>query len=148
VLKIGRAFNDDACALLDAEWIDLIGFVRSEDTPSDGPKRMRELYQGALGCAGVLRREGMNVLAGVWPEPKPVIPDFAYAVLAVSPRVLTGRHKTPAHPARPARIGADADRLGSRLSLPGDASGFGLRARLDDEDRLNAHAAIGDYWGP
>jgi len=90
MLKIGRAFTDEACTLLDelAEWIDLIGFVRSDLTPSDGPKRMRELYQGALGCAQRLRREGMNVLAGVWSDPKPNIPDFTYAVLAVTPRAL------------------------------------------------------------
>ena len=90
MLKIGRAFSDDACALLDelAEWIDLIGFVRSKDTPSDGPKRMRELYQGALNCVQRLRSEGMHVLAGVWAEAKPGIPDFTYAVLAVSPRAL------------------------------------------------------------
>lgn len=90
MLKIGRGFNDEACALLDelAEWIDLIGFVRSEVTPSDGPKRMRELYQGALNCAQRLRSEGMSVLAGAWPEAKPGIPDFTYAVLAVSPRSL------------------------------------------------------------
>lgn len=90
MLKIGRAFSDEACALLDelAEWVDLIGFVRSDLTPSDGPKRMRELYQGALNCAQRLRREGMNMLAGVWHDPKPAIPDFTYAVLAVSPRAL------------------------------------------------------------
>lgn len=90
MLKIGRAYSDNACTLLDelAEWIDLIGFVRGENTPSDGPKRVRELYQGALNCAQRLRSEGMTVLAGVWPEPKPGIPDFMYAVLAVSPRAL------------------------------------------------------------
>ncbi|MDX2277288.1 MAG: helix-turn-helix domain-containing protein [Hyphomonadaceae bacterium] len=90
ILKIGGAFSDDAGFLLDelAEWIDLIGFVRGDVTPADGPKRMRELYQGALECAQRLRREGMNVLAGVWPDARPTIPDFNYAVLAVSPRSL------------------------------------------------------------
>lgn len=90
MLKIGRAFDDEACALLDelAEWIDLIGFVGSDVTPTDGPKRMRELYQGALGCTRRLRGAGMNVLAGVWSNPKPAVPDFAYAVLAISPRAL------------------------------------------------------------
>lgn len=90
MLKIGRGFDEDARALLDglAEWIDLIGFVRSDVTPADGPKRMRELYQGALGCARRLRGVGMNVLAGVWTNPKPTVPDFAYAILAISPRAL------------------------------------------------------------
>ena len=90
MLKIGRAFSDEASALLDdlAEWIDFIGFVRSDLTPSEGPKRMRELYQGALDCVQRLRREGMNVLAGVWQDPKPAIPEYSYAVLAISPRAL------------------------------------------------------------
>lgn len=90
ILKIGRGFGDDGAALLDelAEWIDLIGFVRSDVTPSDGPKRMRDLYQGALDCTQRLRGEGMNVLAGVWPDPRPTLPGFTYALLAVSPRAL------------------------------------------------------------
>lgn len=90
MLKLGRGHGAEACALLDelAEWIDLIGFVRSDVTPSDGPKRMRELYRGALSCAERLRSVGMHVLAGVWPDPKPAIPEYTFAVLAVSPRAL------------------------------------------------------------
>jgi hypothetical protein len=89
MLKIGRAFSDEASQLLDelAEWIDLIGFVRSE-TRSDGPKRMRELYKLTLDCAQRLRHEGMSVLAGVLSDPKPAIADFRYAVLAMSPRAI------------------------------------------------------------
>lgn len=90
MLKIGRGFSDEACTRLDqlAEWIDFVGFVRSDVTPSDGPKRMRELYQSALERTQLLRREGMNVLAGVWPDARPDIPAFKYAILAISPRAL------------------------------------------------------------
>lgn len=90
MLKLGRAHDEEAAMRVDelAEWIDLIGFVRSDLTPSDEPKRMRELYRGALDCAQSLRGLGMHVLAGVWEDPRPAIADFAYAVLAISPRAL------------------------------------------------------------
>jgi len=90
MLKLGRGYGEPEAVILDelAEWIDLIGFVRSEIIPSDGSKRMRELYRDTLGCVEKLRGAGMTVLAGVWPCPKPGIPEFAYAVLAISPRAL------------------------------------------------------------
>lgn len=88
--KLGRGHDEEAAVRLDqlAEWIDLIAFVRSDLTPSYGSKRMRELYRGALDCAQRLRGAGMHVLAGVWDDPKPAIPEYAYAVLAILPRAL------------------------------------------------------------
>jgi transcriptional regulator with XRE-family HTH domain len=98
ILKMGRGHSAESCDALDelAEWLDLIAFVRSNLTPSKEPKRLRELYRGALDCVARLRATGMNVIAGVWPDPRPGIPDFTVAVLAISPRALDpGAAKRP-----------------------------------------------------
>ncbi|MBB2834982.1 UNVERIFIED_ORG: transcriptional regulator with XRE-family HTH domain [Rhizobium esperanzae] len=76
--------HDDDIANL-AEWIDLAGFILSEEIERDGqePKR-RRLYRDIQDHVTEMERQGLTVLVGVMDAPQPRFPDVKVAILAIT----------------------------------------------------------------
>ncbi|MEV4610784.1 helix-turn-helix transcriptional regulator [Neorhizobium sp. LMR1-1-1.1] len=76
--------HDDDIANL-ADWIDLAGFILSEEIEGSGqePKK-RRLYGDIQDHVTNMERQGLTVLVGVMDAPQPELPDAKIAILAIS----------------------------------------------------------------
>jgi hypothetical protein len=76
--------HDDDIANL-AEWIDLAGFILSEEIERDDlePKR-RRLYRDIQDHVTGMERQGLTVLVGVMDAPQPRLPDLKVAILVIT----------------------------------------------------------------
>ena len=76
--------HDDYIANL-AEWIDLAGFILSEEIERDGqePNR-RRLYGDIQDHVTEMERQGLTVLVGIMDAPQPRFADVKVTILAIT----------------------------------------------------------------
>ncbi|TAZ22367.1 XRE family transcriptional regulator [Rhizobium ruizarguesonis] len=76
--------HDDDIANL-AEWIDLAGFILSEEIERDRQKsERRRLYNDIHKHVAEMERQGLTVLIGIMDAPQPQFPDAQVAILAIT----------------------------------------------------------------